>query len=169
MNWQQMSAYRMESAEGYLISQAKHGDGCIYVARAPRIVGYVYSGRSLDEAQAACDAHLVRLAGQGLTRMVEVPVCDLGRPALNWLLASRSGLEVEIVAGVDGKPACMLGDHREGRLYDPAGDWEQGGSLLDEWSVFDTDLVAACRAVVVKQRGCSPVHVPAVLVGVAGE
>ncbi len=62
MNWKQMSQYRIESPEGYIISKSKYGAGYVYVARAPKAVGYLYSGKDSAEAKAACDDHLARAA-----------------------------------------------------------------------------------------------------------
>lgn len=163
MNWQQMSVYRIESPEGYIISKSRvDEDSVVYVARAPRLVGYLYVGGALGDAQAACDAHLVRL------ELVEVRVCDLQRQALNWAVAGVAGLKVSVGTGSDGLPLCLLGDPTEGRAYDPAGDWEQGGPLLDQCGFIDTDLEGGCRAFVGMIAG-NVVKVPAVLVGVAGE
>lgn len=159
MKWQQMSAHRIESPEGYIISKSRvDEDSVVYVARAPRLVGYLYVGGALGDAQAACDAHLVRL------ELVEVRVCDLQRQALNWAVAGVAGLKVSVGTGADGSPLCMLGDPAEGRVYDPAGDWEQGGPLLDKYCIEDaSDLSAACRAVVGMLSNI--VKVPAVLAG----
>lgn len=58
MNWTQMSKHRIESPEGYIISKSRVSETkTVYVARAPRVVLYIYSGTSLQEAQAACDEH----------------------------------------------------------------------------------------------------------------
>lgn len=160
MNWTQMSKYRIESPEGYIISKSKvDEDSTVYVARAPRVVGHIYAGHCSDEAKAACDEHWQTL--------VEVRVCDLQRPALNWAVAEVVCLKVAIGTNSEGLPLCMLGNPSEGRVYDPAGDWEQGGQLFDEHGITDADLAAGCRAIVERARG-GVVQVPAVLVGVVG-
>ncbi|WP_324730996.1 hypothetical protein [Pseudomonas paeninsulae] len=62
MIWQQMSQYRIESPEGYIISKSKYAEEHIYVARAPKAVGYLYSGKDGKAAKAACDKHLQGVA-----------------------------------------------------------------------------------------------------------
>jgi len=58
MIWQQLSSYRIESAEGYIISQSRLNErSTVYIARAPRVSPIIYSGRNLDEAKAACVRH----------------------------------------------------------------------------------------------------------------
>lgn len=156
MNFEQITEYRMESPEGYIVSRSRHGDGFIFVARAPRVVGYLYTGMSSDKAEAACRQHLQQ------HELVEVRTIDLRRPALNWAVAVVLGLKVSVGADGEGKPACMLGDPR--RVYDPAGDWEQGGALLDKFCIADaSDLAAACRSVV-GMLGGNVWKVPAALV-----
>lgn len=58
MNWTQMSIYRIESPEGYIISKSKVSEtATVYVARAPK-GGVIYGGQSCDDAKRACDTHL---------------------------------------------------------------------------------------------------------------
>ena len=58
MNWTQINPGRFESPEGYLIFNSPVEDRApVSVARAPR-AGVIYSGRSLEEAKAACEQHV---------------------------------------------------------------------------------------------------------------
>lgn len=62
MKWQQMSQYRLESDSDYLISKSKVNENTtVYVARAPKVAKYIYSGNSIDAAKAACDEHFARI------------------------------------------------------------------------------------------------------------
>lgn len=62
MKWQQMSQYRIESPEGYIVSKSKVNDSItVYVARAPKVAKYIYSGTDLAQAKAACDEHFARI------------------------------------------------------------------------------------------------------------
>lgn len=59
MIWEQMSAYRIESPEGYIISKSRVNERVVvYIARAPRTTPIIYSGYSIDEAKAVCERHL---------------------------------------------------------------------------------------------------------------
>lgn len=140
-----------------MVSRARHGDGFIYVARAPRVVGYLYYGSDIGRAEASCVDHLNK------HELIDVHVACLPRPALNWAVARVLGVAVSVGVDSVGAPACVLGDPQ--RVYDPAGDWEQGGPVLDRFGVIDTDLAPACRAVV-GMLGGNVVKVPAVLLGV---
>lgn len=59
MKWTQMSKYRIESTEGYIISKSRVAEEHVYVARAPKTVGYLYAGEDGKAAKAACEAHLL--------------------------------------------------------------------------------------------------------------
>lgn len=59
MNWEQMSPYRIESPEGYIISKSRVNERTVvYIARAPRTAPIIYSGYNIDEAKAVCERHL---------------------------------------------------------------------------------------------------------------
>lgn len=59
MKWTQLSKYRIESPEGYIISKSRVSEtAVVYIARAPKETGYVYTGNSCGEAKAACNDHL---------------------------------------------------------------------------------------------------------------
>lgn len=58
MLWQQLSSYRIESPEGYIISRSRVNEtSVVYIARAPRVSPIIYAGRNLDEAKAICERH----------------------------------------------------------------------------------------------------------------
>lgn len=58
MNWTQMSSYRIESPEGYIISKSKVNEkASVYVARAPKTTPIIFCGYDIDEAKAACEEH----------------------------------------------------------------------------------------------------------------
>lgn len=65
MNWQQMSVYRMESPEGYIVTRSRVNErSVVYIARAPKTSPIIYAGRDVDEAKAVCERHL-QGAGNG--------------------------------------------------------------------------------------------------------
>lgn len=58
MNWKRLSIYRIESPEGYIISESRINEHrTAYIARAPRTTPILYCGYDLDEAKTACDQH----------------------------------------------------------------------------------------------------------------
>lgn len=62
MKWQQMSQYRLESDCDYIISKSKVNENTtVYVARAPKVAKYIYSGTNIDQAKMACDDHFARI------------------------------------------------------------------------------------------------------------
>lgn len=122
--------------------------------------------------------------------MVEVKTSDLHGAALNLAVAQAEGREVCLMrGGTYGAPNSLwyAADLRDGRKYDPAGDWAQGGPLIfkhrvavdpcghTKWQSIthgrwtddcDSPLVAVCRAIVAAKLG-DTVMVPADLVQVA--
>lgn len=59
MEWRQLSSYRFETKEGYLITQSRVNEKkVVYVARAPRTTPIIYCGYDVDEAKRACEDHL---------------------------------------------------------------------------------------------------------------
>lgn len=65
MEWRQLSSYRFETAEGYLIMQSRVNELKVaYVARAPRTTPILYCGYDMNEAKAACEEHLRKGARQ---------------------------------------------------------------------------------------------------------
>jgi hypothetical protein len=59
MYWKQMSIYRMESPEGYIISKSKVNEkASVYIARAPKTTPIIFCGYDETEAKEACEEHL---------------------------------------------------------------------------------------------------------------
>jgi hypothetical protein len=59
MDWHQLSNYRIETPEGYIITRSRVNEkSVVYIARAPRVSPIIYAGRNVDEAKAACERHL---------------------------------------------------------------------------------------------------------------
>lgn len=65
MEWRQLSNYRFETTEGYLIMQSRINEKKVaYIARAPRTTPILYCGYDMNEAKAACEEHLRKGASQ---------------------------------------------------------------------------------------------------------
>jgi hypothetical protein len=62
MTWERKSDYRIESPEGYMVTRFRVQDRRIFVAWAPLEIRHLYVGTSADEARAACEKHLGRVA-----------------------------------------------------------------------------------------------------------